>query len=200
MVRIKKEMKDEIITIPTIITISRIILTFIVIYMIITDVDVVSIVIVFAIAASTDWIDGIIARKFNMVSDFGAKADMLADRFLWIGTALAFLLVFGLHGQLGAIEGVQLLLIMSREIISAPVAAIAFFSRGLFPKVRYEGKITTFFQAFAMPALILAVTYPSWIYVSFPLSAICGVLGVVAAVYYIKDVQKMLEKKDERAR
>jgi len=195
MAKINKEASDKIITIPTIITILRIILTFVVIYMIITDAKIVSIVVVFGIAAFTDWLDGTIARKFNMTSEFGAKADMLADRFLWMGTALAFLFIWGIRGQLEIIQGVQLLLIMSREVITAPIAIIAFFSKGLFPKVRYEGKITTFVQGFALPALILSVIYPSWIYLSLPLSMLLGVLGTIAAIYYIKDVQKMLEKK-----
>ena len=195
MAKINKEASDKIITIPTIITILRIILTFVVIYMIITDAKIVSIVVVFGIAAFTDWLDGTIARKFNMTSEFGAKADMLADRFLWMGTALAFLFIWGIRGQLEIIQGVQLLLIMSREVITAPIAIIAFFSKGLFPKVRYEGKITTFVQGFALPALILSVIYPSWIYLSLPLSMLLGVLGTIAAIYYIKDVQTMLEKK-----
>ena len=190
-----RKAEEKIITIPTIITILRIILTFVVIYMIITDAKIVSIVVVFGIAAFTDWLDGTIARKFNMTSEFGAKADMLADRFLWMGTALAFLFIWGIRGQLEIIQGVQLLLIMSREVITAPIAIIAFFSKGLFPKVRYEGKITTFVQGFALPALILSVIYPSWIYLSLPLSMLLGVLGTIAAIYYIKDVQKMLEKK-----
>jgi len=190
-----RKAEEKIITIPTIITILRIILTFVVIYMIITDAKIVSIVVVFGIAAFSDWLDGAIARRFNMTSEFGAKADMLADRFLWMGTALAFLFIWGIRGQLEIIQGVQLLLIMSREVITAPIAIIAFFSKGLFPKVRYEGKITTFVQGFALPALILSVIYPSWIYLSLPLSMLLGVLGTIAAIYYIKDVQKMLEKK-----
>lgn len=197
----KKENKgtaEKIITVPTIITILRIILTFVVIYMIITDAGVISIVIVFSIAAFSDWLDGTIARKFNMTSEFGAKADMLADRFLWMGTALAFLFIWGIRGQLEIIQGVQLLLIMSREIITAPIAIIAFFSKGLFPKVRYQGKVTTFIQGFALPALILSVIYPSWIYLSLPLSMLLGIMGIISAIHYMKDVQKMLEEKNER--
>ena len=80
---IKKKVENEkIITVPTFLNISRIILTFVVIYMIITDTKIVNIVIVFSIAALTDWFDGFIARKYGLVNEFGAKADMLADRFL----------------------------------------------------------------------------------------------------------------------
>lgn len=183
------------ITIPTMLNISRVILAFVVIYMIITNMNVIGIVIVFSIAALTDWFDGAIARKYNLVSDFGRKADMLADRFLWIGTAFAFVVVFGIRGQLEGIHGFQILLIMIREVISAPSAIVAFFSGRGFPHVRYIAKVTTFSQGFAIPALLLSVYYPSWIYFSLPVSIFLGVVGLISGFYYIKDVQDIQEKK-----
>ncbi len=189
----------ENITVPTLLNASRIILAFIVVYMIITEMNVIGIVIVFSIAALTDWFDGAIARKYNLVSDFGRKADMLADRFLWIGTALAFVVVFGIRGQLAGIHGIQIFFIMIREIISAPSAIVAFFSGRGFPHVRYIAKITTFSQGVAIPALFLSVYYPSWIYLSLPLSAWIGIIGMISGFYYIKDVQEIEEGKNERA-
>ena len=189
---IKKKVENEkIITVPTFLNISRIILTFVVIYMIITDTKIVNIVIVFSIAALTDWFDGFIARKYGLVNEFGAKADMLADRFLWIGTAVTFVAVFGIKGRLEIINGIQVLLIMSREIISAPSAVAAFFEGGLFPHTRYVAKITTFMQGFAIPSLILGVYYPNWIYLSLPLSIFTGISGTISGLYYIRDVNEL---------
>ena len=189
---IKKKVENEkIITVPTFLNISRIILTFVVIYMIITDTKIVNIVIVFSIAALTDWFDGFIARKYGLVNEFGAKADMLADRFLWIGTAVTFVAVFGIKGRLEIINGIQVLLIMSREIISAPSAVAAFFEGGLFPHTRYVAKITTFTQGFAIPSLILGVYYPNWIYLSLPLSIFTGISGTISGLYYIRDVNEL---------
>ena len=95
----KKQEKISL-NIPTLLNISRIILTFVVIFMIIIDSRVSYIVVVFVIAALTDWFDGRIARRYNLVNDFGKKADMVADRFLWIGTAAAFIFIYGIRGQL----------------------------------------------------------------------------------------------------
>lgn len=191
----KKIENDNIITIPTFLNISRIILTFVVIYMIIIDSKIINIVIIFAIAALTDWFDGKIARKYGLVNDFGAKADMLADRFLWVGTAAALFVVFGLRERLDILHGTQLLLIMSREIITAPSAVVAFFEGGLFPKARYIAKVTTFVQGFAIPALMLSVFYPKWIYLSLPLSLFIGISGTISGLYYMKDVQEMRKEK-----
>ncbi len=186
----KKVENDKIITIPTFLNISRIILTFIVIYMIIIDSKIINIVIVFAIAALTDWFDGFIARKYGLVNEFGAKSDMLADRFLWVGTSVALFVVFGLRERLDILHGVQLLLIMIREIITAPSAIAAFFEGGLFPRARYIAKVTTLIQGFAIPALMLSVFYPKWIYLSLPLSVFLGISGTISGLYYMKDVQE----------
>ena len=183
------------ITVPTLLNVSRVILTFVVVYMIINGSQVVHIVIVFSIAAITDYFDGKIARKYNLVSEFGRKADMLADRFLWIGTALAFVIVFGIRRQLEVIDGFQILLIMIREVIAAPSAIVAFFSGRGFPNVRYVAKVNTFAQGFAIPALLLSVYYPLWTYFSLPLSVFTGIIGTISGFYYINDVQQIQDKK-----
>src|SRR3989344_8593315 len=108
--------------IPNALTISRIILTFVVIYLVFIRASLVKIVIIFAIAAITDFLDGQLARKFKWESEFGRKADMIADRFLWAGTALAFIISYGMEGVLTWREGVQILLLMTREIITLPFA------------------------------------------------------------------------------
>ena len=156
-----KRFEKKVLNFPTLLNISRIVLTFVVVYMIITNMPIINIVIVFSIAAITDWFDGRIARKYNIVNEFGKKADMVADRFLWIGTALAFIVIFGIRGQLQPIHGFQILLIMIREIISAPSAIVALFSGRGFPNSRYIAKITTFAQGFALPSVMLSVYYPS---------------------------------------
>jgi len=194
---VKKEFKelkdnsDKILTVPTLLNTVRILLTFVVVYMIVVGSHVALIVITFSIAALTDWFDGRIARKYNLANSFGAKADMTADRFLWIGTALAFFTVYGLREQLDNIHGIQILLIMIREIISAPSAIVALFLDKGFPKARYVAKTTTFLQGFAMPALIISVFYPEWTYLSLPLSISVGIVGIISGFYYIYDVQKI---------
>ena len=46
---------------------------------------------IFILTAFTDFLDGMIARKFNMITDFGKFIDPLADKFMVFGAMLAIL-------------------------------------------------------------------------------------------------------------
>ncbi|MBI3333958.1 CDP-alcohol phosphatidyltransferase family protein [Candidatus Pacearchaeota archaeon] len=177
-------------TLPNLLTISRIVLTFVIMYFLFTSDSLVIPVILFAVAALTDFFDGQLARKYNWASEFGRKADMIADRFLWIGTALAFIIAYGLQSRLGIGEGIQLLLLLSRELVTAPFALVALVMKKPIPQVRFIGKATTFMQGFALPALLLSLDYPLFTYLSLPLCIIIGITGLISGINYIKDLQK----------
>ncbi|MBS3083232.1 CDP-alcohol phosphatidyltransferase family protein [Candidatus Pacearchaeota archaeon] len=196
-------MKNILKHIPNFLTISRVFLTFVIIYLIFTKADIRTTITIFAIAALTDWLDGQLARKFKWESEFGRKADIIADRFLWVGTALAFIIAFGMSGNLGWIQGMQILFIMSREIITAPFAVAYFMSGKSIPHAAYIGKLTTFVQGFALPALILSIYYLTWTFISIPLSIACLILGSISAKHYIKQTsatKKFNKKKKSTSR
>lgn len=175
--------------IPNALSIARIILTFVVMYLIFVGADIRVVITVFAVAALTDWFDGRFARWFKWESEFGRKVDMIADRFLWVGTALAFVISLGIDRLIGGTQGVLLLMIMARELITIPFALLAFASGNALPQARYIAKLTTFIQGFALPALILGVYYPSFILITIPLAIGCLVTGLISALYYIRDIQ-----------
>lgn len=175
--------------IPNLLTMSRFILTFVIIYFIFEQVHVITVIVIFAIAALTDFLDGVLARRYGWTSEFGRKADMIADRFLWIGTAFAFFASYGIAENLDWQQGVQLLFIMTRELIAAPFALIAFFAGNPIPRARYIAKVTTFLQGFALPALILSTYYPMWSYLSWPLSLAIAVTGFRSAMLYLNDIK-----------
>jgi len=165
------------------------VLAFVVIYRIGTHAPVVETTAIFIVAALTDLFDGIIARRHGLVSKFGARADMIADRCLWAGTALAILWVLGGEGSLGVAGILQLCAIMTREIVSTPFAVVAVIRGRAFPKARYVGKLTTFLQGMALPALLLSIYFPVWAWLSIPLSTVLFVTGLCAAWRYIHDVE-----------
>lgn len=83
--------------------------------------------IVFAIASFTDWLDGYIARRDNIVTNFGKFADPLADKML-VATAFIILVEKGLApGWVVAIiicrelavTGLRLLLVTGGEVMAA---------------------------------------------------------------------------------
>ena len=55
--------------------------------------------IVYILTGLTDMLDGKIARKYNLVTDFGKFIDPLADKFMVIGSAIAILVWMMLRGQ-----------------------------------------------------------------------------------------------------
>ncbi len=197
---LEQEFKKEFLfNIPTFLNILRIVLTLVIIYMIITNKSIISIVVVFIIAAITDFFDGKIARAYKLVNPFGAKADMLADRILWVSVALCMLIVFGMKGYLKPVHALQLIFIMSREIIAAPstISYLAFGEK-IFPSARYIAKLTTFLQGFAFPCLMLSLFYPIWFYASLPLSMAVLITGTISGFFYIRDLGKLnaCNKKD----
>ncbi len=183
-----RKKKSSLSNLPNALTVSRVIITFIVVYMVLSKQNIIATICVFAIGALTDFFDGLIARRYNWVSEFGRKADIIADRLLWTGTALAFFVTYSIAGQLDLAHYLQMMFIMSREIVSAPFAISALISGKQIPHARKIAKATTFIQGFALPALMLSVYYPVFSYVSIPLSFVILVTGLISASYYIKDI------------
>ena len=95
-------------------------------------------------------------------------------------------------------HGVQLLLIMTRELVAAPFVLIAFFAGNPLPHARFIGKLTTFIQGFALPALIISVFYDWFYYISLPLAILSSVVGFVSALHYLHDIhvpERKVQKK-----
>ena len=67
-------------------------------------------VILFSLLSLSDWLDGYVARRFDMVSTMGKFLDPLADKVLVTAMLIIFL-------QKGSIEGVSLMLLIGREFI-----------------------------------------------------------------------------------
>lgn len=99
-------------TLPNQLTILRIILTPVFLYLFLSkDPLLIQIsLIVFFVAALTDWYDGWLARKFNYITDWGKFWDPLADKILTSTTFLGFVFV-------GLLEWWMVVLIIFRDLI-----------------------------------------------------------------------------------
>lgn len=192
--RVEKEsikgIEEKLFNVPNTLSILRVLMTFVIVYLIIIGEALLIILSLFIIAAITDFLDGQIARRFNQKTEFGRKADIIADRFLWVGTALAFIITLSLKKDLSQIHGLQFLLVMSREIVSAPSAIYSLLRRRPIPHAIFIGKLTTFLQGFAIPLIILSVFYSKIIYLSFPLACVTSIIGIFSGIQYMKDVSK----------
>ena len=108
-------------------------------------------VIIFLIASFTDYLDGHLARKYNLVSNFGKIMDPLADKVL---VYAAFALLVESH----LIPAWMLIVILAREFTVAGMRTVA-ASEGIVIAAAMSGKIKTVLQMIAVPLLLLVPVF-----------------------------------------
>jgi cardiolipin synthase len=174
--------KENIFNIPNLLSFARILLSLILVYLVFAGFGIWTIVIVFSIAAITDALDGYIARKFNLKTEFGRKLDMFADRILMLSIIIAILSYMKLNGLLSRDVLIQTILIISREIIALPFLIIAWLIWGnIFPQARFIAKFATVMQGISFPMILLGWKI-SWIF-----SGITCVMGIASGCLYAYD-------------
>ena len=70
--------------------------------------------IIFTIASITDWADGYFARKFDIITSFGAFLDPLADKLLVLSAFISFLYINSLT-NIGSVELWMIIIIVIRD-------------------------------------------------------------------------------------
>ncbi|KGF14825.1 CDP-diacylglycerol--glycerol-3-phosphate 3-phosphatidyltransferase [Peptostreptococcus sp. MV1] len=103
--------------------------------------------IIFAIAAITDALDGRIARKYNLVTDFGKFMDPLADKLLVIAALTCMI-------KPGLVPAWIVVVIVARELAVSIMRAIA-AADGKVIAAGNSGKLKTVTQMFAIVFLLL---------------------------------------------
>ncbi len=104
---------------------------------------------IFIIASLTDMLDGKIARKYNLITDFGKFMDPLADKLL-VCSALICLI------ELGRISSWMVIIIIAREFVISGFRLIA-ADNGVVIAASWWGKVKTVFQMAAVMLLILNI-------------------------------------------
>lgn len=107
---------------------------------------------IFAFASITDWLDGYLARRWKVTSDFGAFLDPVADK-LMVSTALILL-----AGTWGPLVTIPTAIILAREIaVSALREWMAQRGKRSAVQVGFQGKVKT---ALTMTTLTLFLLVP----------------------------------------
>ncbi|MBQ9181364.1 MAG: CDP-diacylglycerol--glycerol-3-phosphate 3-phosphatidyltransferase [Bacilli bacterium] len=150
--------------------------------------------VLFVIASLTDFIDGRVARKYNLVTDFGKMIDAIADKIL-VNSVLIIL------AAVGFIHPVIPVIIVIRDIFVNSIKMVA-SSKGKVISAIKLGKIKTFCLMLGI-ALTLFYNLPFELYnlrVSDFLLIIACVLSIISAVQYYNLNKKYIfpnEKKDD---
>jgi CDP-diacylglycerol--glycerol-3-phosphate 3-phosphatidyltransferase/cardiolipin synthase len=148
---------------------------------------------VFVLAASSDGIDGWVARRFNQCSKFGAYIDPIADKALLLSGVITLSLVdWGAPGwrlplwfaavvvlrDCIILGGIKILYLNHREVKILP---------------HWTGKITTVAQMFAIGWVMLRVTDISPIYPC----AVAAFFTIWSSIAYIRQGQRILRGTNE---
>lgn len=141
---------------------------------------------IFIVASLTDLLDGKIARKYNLVTNFGKFMDPLADKLLVCAAMICLV-------EMGMLPAWMVIVIISREFIISGFRLIA-ADNGVVIAASYWGKFKTVFQM-VMICLLIADIQAIAI-VTMAVTWIAVILTVVSLVdYLIKNKQVMKEQK-----
>ena len=110
--------------------------------------------ILFGIASLTDYLDGKIARRDNLITDFGKLMDPLADKIL---TGSAFIAFVGLD----LMSAWMVIIIVARELTITGLRLLA-ASKNIVLAAERFGKHKTISQITAILSVLLMISYPSW--------------------------------------
>ncbi|MCI9199198.1 MAG: CDP-diacylglycerol--glycerol-3-phosphate 3-phosphatidyltransferase [Lachnospiraceae bacterium] len=142
--------------------------------------------VLFIVASLTDMLDGHIARKYNLITNFGKFMDPLADKLL-VCSALICLV------ELGRIASWIVIVIIAREFIISGFRLIA-SDNGVVIAASYWGKFKTTFQMI-MICLMIANLEPLQLFTDIVMW-IALILTVVSLMdYLIKNKEVMKETK-----
>ncbi|BCJ85750.1 CDP-diacylglycerol--glycerol-3-phosphate 3-phosphatidyltransferase [Effusibacillus dendaii] len=128
---------------------------------------------VFIIAAATDGLDGYIARKRKLVTNFGKFLDPLADKLLVTAALVALV-------EMQRIGAIVAIVIIFREFVISGLRTIA-ASEGIILAASKLGKIKTAFQIIAISALILH-NFP-FAYIGFPFDQLMLYAAVIVTIW-----------------
>ncbi len=143
---------------------------------------------IFIIASLTDYADGKIARKYNLVTNFGKFMDPLADKLLVCAAMICLV-------EMGKLAAWIVIVIMSREFIISGFRLVA-SDNGIVIAANYWGKFKTTFQMLMIIVLILDIPSDAFRLLGEGLTYIALALTVISLVDYIfKNRETLKEQK-----
>lgn len=152
---------DRIVTIPNALSTVRLLLVPVFLALVLTGQDLAALVVII-VSSATDYLDGIIARRFGQITKLGQLLDPAVDR-LFIFAAVIALAVREV------VPWWVVIVIVGRDVLLAVLGVVlAQHDYGPLP-VHHLGKLATFALFYALPILVLGQAFPQVAAVSDPI-------------------------------
>ncbi len=139
---------------------------------------------VFALAAFTDFLDGYIARKYNLITDLGKFLDSSADKVLVL---VALVLLVDVSILPTVFGGICVSIVIAREILISCLRMVA-AAKGTVMQADKLGKLKTLLQDFAIIFLIIAGSFASFsviFWIGAWLLGLSVIMALVSAIHYV---------------
>ncbi|MBS3991929.1 MAG: CDP-diacylglycerol--glycerol-3-phosphate 3-phosphatidyltransferase [Erysipelothrix sp.] len=148
------------------------------------------ILVLFVIASLTDYVDGYIARKYNLITTFGKFIDPIADKLL----VTTMFILFAVDG---IVPIVVVLIMLWRDILVDGLRMIA-SSEGIVMSAGYLGKLKTVLQMLAI--IVILLNNLPFEMIAFPMANFLLWFALVASVlsgisYFIQGKAVLLNSK-----
>ena len=143
---------------------------------------------IFIVASLTDMLDGKIARKYNLVTNFGKFMDPLADKLLVCSAMICLI-------ETGQLAAWIVIVIIAREFIISGFRLVA-SDNGVVIAASYWGKFKTTFQMLMVIVLILNIDHPFFQILGVILTYVALILTIVSLIdYIVKNINVLKEQK-----
>ncbi len=136
---------------------------------------------VFIIAGLTDFVDGMVARKYNQITDLGKFLDPLADKLMVLGAMTIFC-------QWGDLPAWALMIVLTREFAVTGLRLVA-VGKGTVIAAGWSGKVKT---ASTMIGLCLWMAFPTVLWLGWTVTAVIILTTVYSGVEYFIQNRKCL--------
>ena len=168
----------------------------------------ISVIIIFVLASGTDFLDGYLARKYNLITDLGKLLDPIADKVLVVASLFILFAggVFWRHPAYTVLAALFCIVIVAREFLVAGLRQIAAAKNRILAADNF-GKAKTASTMAAIAVLLtvnILYNYPSTqrvVFITgFSLFALGAVLTAVSGVnYYAKNKTVLAERPQDAA-
>ena len=191
---------------PNKLTVMRLMLVPVLVVVLLFPVSIVTNIIgafVFLVTAITDLLDGKIARKYGLVTDFGKFLDPLADKFMVLAAMMCIMYRSHTNAVLFNVFMWLVMITVFRELAVASIRLIASTNAKIVVAANILGKVKTVAQIVCVMAALLEpvlaninfLSFMSYYPITLAASVVTFVMTVWSGIVYLKTYWKYLDKK-----